>query len=104
MKIFNNSAAIGLPPWLSGKESACSAGDPASIPESGRTLGGGHGNLLQYSGLVNPTERHLSGYSPYGHKESDMTETCIEKIMIKYKSNPKYALYIVSHFNMHTHI
>ena len=57
VKFFSNSAAIGLPPWLSSKESTCSAGDPASIPESGRTLGGGHGNLLQYSGLENPTDR-----------------------------------------------
>ena len=28
----------GLPRWLSGKESACQAGDLGSIPESGRTL------------------------------------------------------------------
>ena len=29
---------LGLPRWLSGKESACSAGDTDSIPESGRSL------------------------------------------------------------------
>ena len=39
-------------------------------PGSGRFPGGGHGNALQYSFLENP----LVGYSPWGHKESDMTE------------------------------
>ena len=33
------------------KESACNAGDPGSIPESGRSHGKGNGNPLQYSGL-----------------------------------------------------
>ena len=37
--------------------------------------GGGHGNPLQYSCLENPRGwRSLAGYSPWGHKESDMTE------------------------------
>ena len=43
-----------------GKESACNAGDvrdTGSIPESGRSLGGGHGNPLQYSCLENPMDR-----------------------------------------------
>ena len=31
--------------------------DEGSIPESGRSLGGGHGNQLQYSYLENPTDR-----------------------------------------------
>ena len=34
--------------WLSGKKSACSAGDVSTIPGSGRSLGGGHDNPLQY--------------------------------------------------------
>ena len=43
-----------------GKESACSAGDlrdAGSIPGSGRSPGGGHGNPLQYSHLENPMDR-----------------------------------------------
>ena len=37
--------------------------------------GGGHGNPLQYSFLGNPHgQRSLAGYSPWGRKESDMTE------------------------------
>ena len=38
-------------------ESACSAGDPGSIPGSGRSRGEGNGNLLQYSYLENPMDR-----------------------------------------------
>ena len=57
------------------KESACNAGDLGSIPGLGRSPGGGHGNLLQYSCLENPHgQRSLVGYSSWGHKESDTTE------------------------------
>ena len=50
----------GLPPWLSGKESACNGGavgDVGSIPGLERSPGGGHGNPLQYSCLENPMDR-----------------------------------------------
>ena len=40
-----------------GKEFACSAEDPGSIPGLGRSPGGGHGNPLQYSCLENPMDR-----------------------------------------------
>ena len=46
-----SSNTQGLPWWLGGKEFACSAGDIGSIPGSGRSPGGGHGNPLQYSCL-----------------------------------------------------
>ena len=39
------------------KESACSAGDPGSIPGLGRSPGGRNGNSLQYSCLENPMDR-----------------------------------------------
>ena len=49
---------ILLPRWFSGNECACSAGDmQGSIPESGRSPRGGHGNPLQYSCLGNPMYR-----------------------------------------------
>ena len=49
--------------------------DVGSIPRSGRSPGGGHGNPLQYCYLENPLgQRSLAGYSPQGHKESDTTE------------------------------
>ena len=50
-------ALAGPPSWLSGKESTCNAGDAGLIPESGRSTGGGNGNLLQYSCLENPMDR-----------------------------------------------
>ena len=39
------------------KASACSAGDPGLIPESGRSPGEGNGNPLQYSCLEKPMDR-----------------------------------------------
>ena len=39
-----------------GKESACNAGDPGSIPGLGRSPGEGNGNLLRYTSLGNPTD------------------------------------------------
>ena len=39
----------GFPGDLASKESACNAGDPSSIPESGRSPGEGIGCPLQYS-------------------------------------------------------
>ena len=46
-----------------------------SIPRLGRSPGGTHGNPLQHSCLENPHgQRSLAGYSPRGHRESDMTE------------------------------
>ena len=39
----------GFPGRSAGKESACNAGDPGLIPESGRSPGEGIGYPLQYS-------------------------------------------------------
>ena len=39
-----------------GKASTCNAGDPGSIPGSGRSPGEGSGNPLQYSCLENPMD------------------------------------------------
>ena len=60
---------------LDDKESACNAGDVGLIPGLGRSLGGEHGNSLQYSYLENSHgQGSLAGYSLWGCKESDMTE------------------------------
>ena len=50
-----------------GKESACSAGDPDSIPGSGRSPGEGNGNPLQYS---SHGQRSLVGYTVCGIAKS----------------------------------
>ena len=55
LKEFHKS--VGFPGGSDGKESACSVGDPGSIPGSGRSPGEGNGNPLQYSCLENPTDR-----------------------------------------------
>ena len=41
---------MGFPDRLVVEESACDAGDPGMIPESGRSAGEGIGYPLQYSG------------------------------------------------------
>ena len=57
------------------KESSYNVEDLGLIPGLGRSLGGGDGNLLQYSCLENPHgQRILASYSPWGCKDSDMTE------------------------------
>ena len=42
---------------LVGKESACNAGDPGSIPGLGRSAGEGNSYPLKYSGLENSMDR-----------------------------------------------
>ena len=44
-----------------GKESACNAGDPGSIPGSGRSAGEGKGYRLQDSGLENSMDCLVHG-------------------------------------------
>ena len=66
-----------LPCGSDGKASACNAGDPGSIPGSGRFPREGNGNPLQYSCLKNSMDCHLrslAGDSPWSRKESDTTE------------------------------
>ena len=66
---------MGFPGGSDAKESTCNTGNLGSIPELGKSLGGGHGYPIQYSCLENPHgQRSLAGYSPWGRKESDMTE------------------------------
>ena len=69
---------MGFSGGLAVKDPPASAGDIrdlGSIPGSGRSPGGGHGNPLQRSYLENlHGQRSLTGYSPRGRKESDMTE------------------------------
>ena len=63
---------VGLPRWLSGEESACSAVDPCSVSGLGRSPG------RQPTPVFLPGESHgqrsLAGYSPWGCRELDTTE------------------------------
>ena len=49
--VWEVKCELGFPGGSEVKESACSAGDPGSIPELGRSRGEGNGNPLQYSCL-----------------------------------------------------
>ena len=54
---YNYTVLRGFPGGSDGKESAYTAGDPGLIPGSGRSLGGGNGNSLQYFCLGNHMDR-----------------------------------------------
>ena len=65
----------GFPGGSDSEESTWHAGDLGLIPGLERSPGEGHGNPLQYSCLENSYgQRSLTGYSPWGCKESDVTE------------------------------
>ena len=76
---------MGFPGGSDGKASVCNAGDPGSVPGSGRSPGEGNGNPLQFSCLENPMDRSLVGYSPWGRKESNTTKQLylVHKMYIK---------------------
>ena len=56
----------GLAGASDGNEFACSAGDPGSIPESGRSPGDGHGTPLQDYCLENSRDRGAWGAIVHG--------------------------------------
>ena len=64
----------GFPGGSDGKESACNVGDPGSIPGSGRSPGGEHGNPLQCSCWENPMDRGAWRAAVCGIAELDMAE------------------------------
>ena len=66
-------AKFGFPGSSVGKESACNAGDPGSIPGSGRCPGEGIGYPLQYSGLENSIDCILPGTSASQTQLRDFT-------------------------------
>ena len=45
-------------------------GDTGSVPESGRSPGGGNGNIIQYSRLENPMDRGAWQAPVHGTAES----------------------------------
>ena len=55
---------VGSPGDSDGKEFTCTAGDLGSIPGSGRSSGGGHGNPVFLPGEFHG-QRSLVGYSPW---------------------------------------
>ena len=56
--------------FVTSKESACNAGDPGSIPRSGRSPGEGHDSSLQYSCLENSMDREAWWATVHGVAKS----------------------------------
>ena len=71
---------MGFPSGSDSKEYACNAGGPGSGPRLGRSPIEGNGNTLTVF-LPGKSQgwRSLAGYSPWGHKQSDMTMQLIHK-------------------------
>ena len=67
---------MGFPGGSAVKNPPVSAGDAGSLPDPGRSPGGGNGNPFHYSCLENPMDGGAwwAIYSPWGRKESDTTE------------------------------
>ena len=66
---------VVFPGGSDGKESACDAGDPASVPGSGRSPGEGNGYPLQYACLENSNNRRMWWATAHGvTEELDMSE------------------------------
>ena len=61
----------GFPGGSDGKESAYTAGDLGLIPRWRRSLGGGHGNPLQYSCLENSMDRGAWWATVHGVAKSE---------------------------------
>ena len=57
---------LGFPGGSDGKESACNAGDPGSIPGSGRSPREGNGNPPVFLPRKSQGQRRLVDYNPWG--------------------------------------
>ena len=64
---------LGFPHSSDGKEFACSAGDPGSIPGLGKSLGGGNGIHCSILAWKIPWTEEPGGLQSMGLQESDMT-------------------------------
>ena len=67
------------------KNEPADVGDMSLIPGSGRSPGGGNGNLLQYSCLENHGQSSQAGYSPrvakVGHDSHTHTHTHTHRVL-----------------------
>ena len=74
--------SLSFPGGSDGRESACNAGDPGSLPGLGRSLGE---EMTTYSSVL--AWRIAVGYSPWGHKESDTTEQLTHFLLLSPSSD-----------------
>ena len=76
---------MGFPGGSDGKESACNAGDQGLIPGLGRVLEEGHGKATHSSipaWRIPWREETGRLYSPWGRKESEMTEPLTLSLLV----------------------
>ena len=71
---------MGFPGDSDGKESACNAGDPCSVPGSGRSPGEENGNPYHYTGPRNYMEKDPGRPLIMVCKELDIIEQLILSI------------------------
>ena len=84
---------LGLPWWLSSKESTCNigdAGDSGSIPELERCPREGNGNPGQYSCLGNAMDR--GNWQTQGPSEWGALCKCVYPMSIKSALDPKLSI------------
>ena len=67
--VIRTQIRLGFPGGSDGKQAAFNAGDPGSIPGSGRS-GEGDSNPLQYSCLENPMDREVWRTTVHGVTKS----------------------------------
>ena len=75
--------------WKYSPANAGDTGDKGLISGSGRSPGGGNGNLLQYSCLENPMDRRVWWATVHGATESEMTH--------------QLSIHMHAHEHAHTH-
>ena len=76
---------MGFPGGSDGKESACNAGDPSSVPGLGRSPGERNGYPLQHSCLENSMDRGVQQATVRGGcKKSDNTEGLTANAFLEY--------------------
>ena len=73
----------GFPSGSVGKESACSAEDPGSVPGLGRSPGEGNGNPLQCSCLENSSTCHLFRKLTYQSNNEYVSDKA--KVLLKFQ-------------------
>ena len=97
----------GFPGGIDGKESACNAGDPCSVPGSRRCLREGNGNPLQYSYLGNPMDR--GAWWPIVHGVARVGHNLMTKPQVERCGNTHLyihmtiGLYVYSFIHIHVH-
>ena len=79
-----------------GKESACNAGGPGSIPGSGRSPGKGKGYPLQYSGLENSMD--CMGSQRFEHDCVTFTFTFFQRFI------PRYILKTIESWDLNRYL